>query len=137
PNCLRRSADHRTASASPIRLRSSRARAVFSGTRSLAMTDCASDRSEVSRALSPRAGGEGGRSLPPWLCPPEPEARGEGPCRRSEAEAGGRGQSFPPTKPHAREVDLRVRHCPLPVGFAAGSLPPSLCSGGQSPCIQG
>src|SRR5690606_14517465 len=56
-------------------------------------------------ALSPRAGGEGGRSLPPWLCPPEPEAKGEGPCRRSEAEAGGRGQSFPPTKTLTRRHD--------------------------------
>src|SRR5690554_5220664 len=65
----------------------------------------AARRAARDQPLSPLAGGEGGRSLPPWLCPLEPEARGEGPCRRSEAEAGGRGQSFPPTKPLTRHHD--------------------------------
>src|SRR5690606_3598351 len=33
-------------------------------------------------ALVPLSRRRRGRSLPPWLCPLEPEARGEGPCRR-------------------------------------------------------
>src|SRR5690554_326963 len=50
---------------------------------------------------------------------------------RSEAEAGVGGSRSQRQDLSRDEVDPRVRDCPLPVGFAAGSLPPSLRSGGQ------
>src|SRR5690606_29732062 len=93
---------------------------------------------KAPRMSPPRSGGRYRRRCmpPPWLCPPEPQAKGGRflPPNEVRREVGGsrsRQQDLPRDQP-----DPRVRHCPLPHCPSSGVPFPQPSVGGQSPLDQ-
>src|SRR5690606_19159198 len=90
---------------------------------------------KAPRMSPPRSGGRYRRRCmpPPWLCPPEPQAKGGRflPPNEVRREVGGsrsHQQDLPRDQP-----DPRVRHCPLPHCPSSGVPFPQPSVAGQSP----